>query len=335
MIKSILVAGGAGYIGSHVCKALQGAGYQPVTLDNFATGRRDFVRFGPLVEASVSDAQTVRSAVMKYGIEAVIDLAGSIEVPESVRDPLKYYENNFAVKISWLRTLSESGVKAVVFSSTAAVYGEPVRVPITESHPLLPKNPYGQSKLAYEHLLRHFHAAGGPKWMALRYFNAAGASFDGDIGECHEPETHLIPLACMAQLGLGPALSIFGNDYPTPDGTAVRDYIHVLDLASAHVLAVDALLSGAECGAYNLGNGIGTSIGQIMATFERLGLPVPHRFQPRRPGDPSQLVADSSAAKAALKWQPRYADVDTIIQSAYRWHRLVASINVQQSGSSG
>ncbi len=320
MTVSILVAGGAGYIGSHVCKALAAAGYQPVTLDNLTTGRRDFVKFGPLVEASVADGEVVAATVARYGIQAVIDLAGSIEVAESVKDPLKYYENNFAVKIPFLRALHMAGVKAVVFSSTAAVYGEPVAVPIAESHPLLPKNPYGQSKLAYEHLLRDFHAAGGPSWMALRYFNAAGASFDGDIGECHEPESHLLPLACMAQLGTGPALSIFGNDYPTPDKTAVRDYIHVLDLASAHVLAVEALLKGAASGSYNLGNGIGTSIGEVLAAFERLGLPVPHSFKPRRAGDSSQLVADSAAAKKALGWQPAYADIELIIRSAHQWH---------------
>ena len=331
MTQSVLVAGGAGYIGSHVCKVLAGAGYTPVTLDNLCTGRRDFVRFGPLVEASVSDTAMVASTVKKYDIKAVIDLAGSIEVAESVKNPLKYYDNNFAVKIPFLKTLSECGVKAVVFSSTAAVYGEPVAVPIPESHQLVPKNPYGSSKLAYEQLLRDFHLAGGPAWMALRYFNAAGASFDGDIGECHEPESHLIPLACFANLGKNDALSIFGNDYPTQDGTAIRDYIHVLDLASAHVLAVEALLKGAAPAAYNLGNGIGTSIGEIMACFERIGCPVPHTFKPRRAGDPIRLVADSSAAKTNLGWTPKYADIETIIRSAHQWHTktLAAEKNVK------
>ena len=320
MTDSILVAGGAGYIGSHVCKALEAAGYQPVTLDNLSTGRRDFVKFGPLVVASVADSGIVHDTIMHYGIKAVIDLAGSIEVAESVQDPLKYYENNVAVKIPFLRALHAGGVKAVVFSSTAAVYGEPVSVPIAESHPLLPKNPYGQSKLAYEQLLRDFHLAGGPSWMALRYFNAAGASFDGDIGECHEPESHLIPLACMAQLGVGEILNIYGDDYPTPDKTAVRDYIHVLDLASAHVLAVEALLKDAASGAYNLGNGKGVSIGEVLAAFDRLGLPVPHRFKARRAGDPSQLVANANAAKEALGWSPAYADIEFIIRSAHQWH---------------
>lgn len=322
MTKTILVAGGAGYIGSHVCKALAAAGYMPVTLDNLATGRHDFVRFGPLVEASVGDDDAVQSTVKQYGIEAVIDLAGSIEVAESVKDPLKYYENNFAVKIPFLRALKASGVKAIVFSSTAAVYGEPVAVPIAETHPLLPNNPYGASKLAYEGLLRDFHAAGGPAWCSLRYFNAAGASFDGDIGECHEPESHLIPLACLANLGKTPPLSVFGKDYPTQDGTAVRDYIHVMDLASAHILAVEALLNGAAPAAYNLGNGVGTSIGEVLACFERLGLSVPHGFKPRRAGDPSRLVADSSAAKKHLGWAPRHADIESIVRSAHDWHRL-------------
>ncbi len=325
MSKAILVAGGAGYIGSHVCKALAAAGYTPVTFDNLVTGCRDFVKFGPLVEGNVSDAELVKKTVKQYDIKAVIDLAGSIEVAESVKNPLKYYENNFAVKIPFLRALHEAGVKAVVFSSTAAVYGEPVAVPIEATHPLKPKNPYGASKLAYEQLLRDFHLAGGPSWMALRYFNAAGASFDGDIGECHEPESHLLPLACFANLGATPPLSIFGNDYPTPDGTAVRDYIHVMDLASAHILAVEALLNGAQPAQYNLGNGVGTSIGEVLACFERLGLSVPHSFKPRRAGDPSRLVADSTAAKKNLGWKPKHATIDEIVRSAHDWHR--AAIN--------
>ena len=325
MSKAILVAGGAGYIGSHVCKALAASGYTPVVLDNLSAGRRDFVAFGPFVEASVSDSVAVAETIAKYNIEAVIDLAGSIEVGESVKDPLKYYENNFAVKIAFLRTLQAAGVKGYVFSSTAAVYGEPVQMPIPEDHPLQPKSPYGWSKLTLEHLLRDNYAAGGMRYMALRYFNAAGASFDGDIGESHEPETHLIPRACMAALGRVDALEIFGNDYETEDGTALRDYIHVLDLASAHVLAVGALLNGAEPASYNLGNGVGTSIGEILASFKRLGINVPHSFKPRRAGDPSRLIADSSAVQKALGWKPQYANVDAIVESAYNWHKLPKS----------
>lgn len=327
MTVSILVAGGAGYIGSHVCKALAAAGYQPVTLDTLRTGREASVIFGPLVRACVSDEGAVARTLERYGITAVIDLAGSIEVAESVADPLAYYHNNVAVKIPFLRALQAGGVKAVVFSSTAAVYGEPLAVPIAEDHPLRPTNPYGQSKLAYEHLLHDFHKAGGPAWMALRYFNAAGASLDGDLGECHEPESHLIPLACLAQLGVAPPLSVFGNDYPTPDRTAVRDYVHVMDLADAHVLAVEALLKGASAGAYNLGNGIGTSIGAVLAAFDRLGLPVPHSYKPRRAGDPSRLVADASAARRALGWVPRHTEIDVIIRSAHQWHRSQLSLS--------
>jgi len=321
MSEAVLVAGGAGYIGSHVCKALAAAGYLPVTLDNLVTGRRDFVRWGPLVEANVADTAVIRQTVTQHAIKAVIDLAGSIEVGESVSNPLKYYDNNLVAKVSFLRALQECGVRAFVFSSTAAVYGEPVAVPIVEAHPLLPKNPYGWSKLAFEQVLRDFHVAGGPAWMALRYFNAAGASLEGEIGEAHDPETHLIPRACLASLGRIPGLEIFGNDYPTKDGTAVRDYVHVMDLAAAHVLAIEALMRGETPAAYNLGSGIGTSVGEVLNTFSRMGLAVPHTFKPRRAGDPVRLVADSRAAKEKLGWKPRYGDSETIIRSAYNWHK--------------
>lgn len=320
MATSILVAGGAGYIGAHVCKALAAAGYTPVVMDNFATGHRHFVKFGEHVEACVSNVQAVAETVAKYEIRAVIDLAGSIEVAESVRDPLKYYENNFARKIPFLRALLAAGVKAYVFSSTAAVYGEPNAVPIPESHAQLPKNPYGESKLMVEHLLRDMQVSHGLNFMALRYFNAAGASPEGEVGEAHEPESHLIARACLAQLGRIEPLQIFGNDYPTPDGTAIRDYIHVCDLAEAHVLAVGALLGGAASAAYNLGNGVGHSIMEVLNGFAAMGKHVPHHFGTRRAGDAARLVADSRAAKDSLGWQPRYADLATIIATAYRWH---------------
>lgn len=318
--QAVLVAGGAGYIGAHVAKALAAAGYQPVVLDNFSTGHREFVKFGPLVEACVSDAAAVQTTIQQYNIVAVIDLAGSIEVGESVRDPLKYYDNNVARKIPFLRAVVDAGVRAFVFSSTAAVYGEPVTVPIPESHPLQPTNPYGWSKLMFERLLASVSASSELRFMALRYFNASGASPDGEIGEAHEPETHLLPRACMASLGMIPPLQIFGDDYPTSDGTAVRDYIHVMDLAEAHVLAVKALLGGADSGAYNLGTGVGRSIRELLTVFEKLGHAVPHRFAPRRAGDPSQLVADSSVVQKALGWQPCYSNVETIVHSAYQWH---------------
>lgn len=320
MGTSILVAGGAGYIGAHVCKALAAGGFTPVVLDNFTTGHRAFVKFGPLVEACVSDHEAVTQAIAQHQIQAVIDLAGSIEVGESVRDPLKYYENNFARKIPFLRTLLAHGVRHYVFSSTAAVYGEPQAVPIAETHPLQPKNPYGHSKLMVEYLLRDLTASHGLRAIALRYFNAAGASPEGEIGEAHEPESHLIARACLATLKRVAPLEIFGSDYPTRDGTAVRDYIHVCDLADAHVLAVRALLSGADSAQYNLGNGTGYSIREVLATFEALGHAVPHQFVGRRPGDAAQLVADSTAAKTALDWHPCYTDLATIVRTAYHWH---------------
>ncbi len=322
MTKSVLVVGGAGYIGSHVCKTLDAAGYYPVVLDNLCTGYKNFVKWGELVQASVSDTDIVASTVKEHNIEAVIDLAGSIEVAESVANPIKYYENNFACKLAFMQTLKDSGVKAFVFSSTAAVYGEPEVIPIPESHRKSPKNPYGWSKFLFEQLLADFYLAGGIPWMALRYFNAAGASFDGDIGENHEPESHLIPRACFAAQGKIPALEIYGNDYPTPDGTAIRDYIHVLDLASAHILAFEALLAGKAPAAYNLGNGVGNSIQDILAGFSKLGHPVPHSFKPRRAGDPARLVADNSAACKELGFKPRYGDIEAIISSAYNWHEL-------------
>lgn len=320
MKPAILVAGGAGYIGAHVCKALHAAGYLPVVLDDLSAGHADFVRWGPLVRACVSDTPAVSAAIAEHGILACIDLAGSIEVAESIAQPLKYYENNLARKIPFLRSLQLGGVKAIVFSSTAAVYGEPEQIPIPESHPKAPKSPYGASKLMLEQLLQDHYAAGGMAYMALRYFNAAGASPDGEIGEAHEPESHLIPRACLAALGRIPPLDIFGQDYPTPDGTAIRDYIHVMDLAEAHVKAVTALLAGAKPHCYNLGTGTGTSILQILDGFKQLGIHVPHQFKPRRAGDPARLVANADAAQTQLGWTPHYTHITDIIRTAYQWH---------------
>ncbi len=327
MKPSILVAGGAGYIGAHVAKLLKAVGYTPIVLDDFSTGKRSFVKFGPLVEGCVSNSALVKKAVAEHNIKAVIDLAGFIEVAESVKNPQKYYNNNAERKIPFLQALTESGVNAFVFSSTAAVYGEPTMDLISESHVLRPINPYGESKLMFERLLQNVSTSSNLRFMALRYFNAAGASPDKEIGEAHDPETHLIPRACLANLGRIPPLEIFGNDYPTPDGTAVRDYIHVMDLAQAHMLAVEALLNGAMSVAYNLGNGIGTSIGEVLACFERIGHKVPHVMKGRRAGDPSRLVADSSAARKALGWQPRYTDIETIVRSAYDWHASNPQVN--------
>ena len=321
MADSVLVAGGAGYIGAHVCKALAGSGRRPVVLDNLSTGHRDFVRWGPLVEADVTDTDAVRAVLAREDIRAVIDLAACIEVGESVRDPLKFYANNLAAKVAFLAALRDGGVERIILSSTAAVYGEPEAVPIPETHPLRPTSPYGRTKLAYEQMLADLAAAGGPRFMALRYFNAAGADASGEIGEAHNPESHLIARAALATLGAVPPLDIFGNDWPTPDGTAIRDYIHVTDLAAAHVAALGALEQGVSETACNLGTGTGYSVAQVLAAFTAAGAPVPHRFAPRRPGDPARLVADATRARQALNWQPRHSDLSRIVTSALAWHR--------------
>jgi len=320
---AVLVAGGAGYIGSHACKALKAAGYLPVTLDNLATGYRQAVKWGPLFEADVRDRVAVREAVAAYGIKAAIHFAAFSLVGESVRNPAKYYDNNVGAGIVFAETLIDSGVEALVFSSTAATYGIPSVSPIPEDHATQPINPYGASKLAFEGALRWLGEAHPSfRWTALRYFNAAGADPDGEIGESHEPETHLIPNLCKAVVGTGPALTVFGQDYPTPDGTPIRDYIHVTDLAEAHVIAVRRLLDGAESGIFNVGTGEGATVMQIIAAAETaLGAEVPYTVGPRRAGDPPSLVADSSRLKAAFGWTPRHSDLQTIIRTAARWQR--------------
>jgi UDP-arabinose 4-epimerase len=264
--RNVLVTGGAGYIGSHVAKALARAGYVPVTLDNLGNGHREAVRWGPLVQADLADLSALERTMKAHAIKAVIHLAGFIEVGESVREPARFYRNNFTNALALLEVMRAAAIDIFVFSSTAAVYGMPQRVPMTEDHPTNPVSPYGESKLMVEWALRALHRAHGQRWMALRYFNASGADRDGEIGENHEPESHLIPRACLAALGRLPPLQIFGNDYPTPDGTAVRDYIHVEDLAAAHVRALEHLLAGGECRALNLGTGTGHSVAAVQGT---------------------------------------------------------------------
>jgi UDP-glucose-4-epimerase GalE len=315
------VTGGAGYIGSHVAKALARAGYVPVTFDNLGNGHREAVRWGPLVQADLADVSALERAIKAHAIEAVIHLAGFIEVGESVREPARFYRNNFANALAVLEAMRVAEVGVFVFSSTAAVYGVPQRVPMTEDHPTSPVNPYGESKLMVEWALRALHRAHGLRWMALRYFNASGADRDGEIGESHEPESHLIPRACLAALGRLPPLQIFGNDYPTPDGTAVRDYIHVEDLAAAHVRALEHLRAGGESLALNLGTGSGHSVAAVIRAVERVsGRKVPLEYAPRRAGDPPVLVADPSAAQRVLGWHAAIPDLDAIVASAWRWH---------------
>ena len=319
---AILVAGGAGYIGSQTCKALKTAGFLPVTLDNLSTGYEQAVKFGPFVKGDLRDRDLVRRTVDKYGVQGALHFAAYSLVGESGRDPAKYYDNNVGAANTFASALIEGGVEAFVFSSTAATYGIPTASPIPESAPTAPINPYGASKLAFEGALRWLGEAHPFRWMALRYFNAAGADLDGAVGESHDPETHLIPNLCKAALGTGPALTVFGQDYPTPDGTPIRDYIHVADLAEAHVLAIRRLLAGGDGGVFNVGTGEGATVMQIIAAAEKaLGLKVPYKVGPRRAGDPPSLVADASRLKAAFGWSAKHSDLETIIRTAARWQR--------------
>jgi UDP-arabinose 4-epimerase len=322
MRGTVLVTGGAGYIGAHACKALSEAGYRPVVYDNFVHGHQDAVRWGPLEEGDTADQARLGEVLAAHRPAAVMHFAAFTAVGESVADPGKYYRNNVAGTLGLLEAMIAHGVDRFVFSSTAATYGLPERVPITEDEPNQPINPYGRSKLMVEQMLADFAAAHGLKSAIMRYFNAAGASPQGEIGESHDPETHLIPLALDAAAGRGPPLTLFGEDYPTPDGTCIRDYIHVGDLADAHVLALDRLDASEGTRVFNLGVGAGVSVREILDAVERVtGKTVPHRIGPRRPGDPPVLVADASRARRELGWTPRLSDIDTIVGTAWNWHQ--------------
>lgn len=320
-VPAVLVTGGAGFVGSHVCRALAAEGYLPVAVDDLRAGHRDFVKWGPLVEASIDDVRAIDDAAAKHRAVACVHLAGSIEVGLSVKEPLRFWRNNVGATLTLIERLKASGVRAFIFSSTAAVYGAPDRVPMPEDHPKRPDSPYGDTKLAIERLLESESRAGGLSWIAFRYFNAAGAAWRDGIGEDHAPETHLIPLACHAALGNRPPLTVFGSDYPTPDGTAVRDYVHVVDLARAHVLGLRAALAAPIGRAFNLGSGKGHSVREAIAAVARnAGRPVPHEFGPRRAGDSPELVADPAAAAAILGWRAEHSALDTIVADAWRWH---------------
>jgi UDP-arabinose 4-epimerase len=320
--RTVLVTGGAGYVGSHACKALAAAGYHPVVFDNLVYGHERAVRWGPLEQGDISDRVRLDAVIERYRPEAAMHFAAYAYVGESVTDPGKYYRNNVAGTLTLLEAMRDHGIGRLVFSSTCATYGVPDEVPIPESTPQRPINPYGTSKLMVEMMLRDFDAAHGLRSMALRYFNAAGADPDGHIGEMHDPETHLIPLALDAASGRGPALKLFGEDYDTPDGTCVRDYIHVSDLAAAHVLALGVLEREGASDAFNLGTGHGHSVREVIAGVERVtGLPVPHELAPRRPGDPASLVAEAGRSASELGWQPAMSDLDTILATAWAWHQ--------------
>src|SRR5437870_3822882 len=320
MSQSILVTGGAGYVGSHACKALATAGFRPVVYDNLSRGHRAAVRWGPLVEGDLHDRARLVAAMREHRVTAVMHFAAFAYVGESVTDPELYYSNNLGGTLALLAAMREAEAATMVFSSTCAVYGIPERLPIRETTAKAPLNPYGDTKLAIERALAWYAAAYGMRYMALRYFNAAGADPDGEAGEDHEPETHLIPLVLRAALGRGNPVEMYGTDYPTRDGTAIRDYIHVSDLADAHLRALDHLAAGGDSTALNLGTGRGHSVREVIAAVERIGgRPVPQREVARRPGDPPELVADPALALSQLGWQPRHSDLDTIIASALAW----------------
>ncbi len=317
----ILVTGGAGYIGSHTVRQLLARGHDVTVFDNLKHGHRQAVPSERLVTGDLRDSDKIDALLAKHQIEAVVHFAAFTSVGESVTDPAKYYTNNLLYSLQLLECCWRNGVQKFVFSSTAAIYGQPERVPIAETERRHPVNPYGNTKLAFEIALADYAAAYNFGYCALRYFNASGAAEDGSIGEDHTPETHLIPLVIRAATGQIPHIMVFGTDYPTPDGTCIRDYIHVDDLAVAHVRALDALRPGAQLG-YNVGIGRGYSVREVIRTAEEVsGLRVPVQEGPRRPGDPPTLVADPGKIRAELGWTPRYDNLHAIMETAWRWHR--------------
>jgi UDP-arabinose 4-epimerase len=312
----ILVTGGAGYIGSHACKLLAKSGFLPIVYDNLSTGHREFVKWGPLVVGDIQDRETLRAAIRKYQPVAVLHFAADALVIESMQNPAKYYRNNLAGTLSLLETMREEGVKNIIFSSTCATYGMPRETPINETHPQAPISPYGRTKWMVEQMMLDFDAAYGMKSIFLRYFNAAGADLDAEIGERHDPETHLVPIVIQTALNQRDQITVYG------DGSAIRDYIHVDDLAEAHLLALRYLLAEQKSDCFNLGTGAGTSISEIIAAVQQhTPLPLPIHYAPSRPGEPTKLTADFSKAEKTLGWRPKQS-IPTIIASAWNWHQL-------------
>jgi UDP-glucose-4-epimerase GalE len=319
-VPAVLVTGGAGYIGSHAAKALRLAGHDVVIYDNFSAGHRGAALGAPVIQGDIGDVDAVRRAIRDSGAAAVMHFAAWLSVPDSVRDPTGYYRNNVGGTLATLEAMAAEGCRQFVFSSTCAVYGEPVETPISETHPTAPINAYGQTKLAVEHALPHFERAYGIRSIRLRYFNAAGADPDGELGEDHSPEIHVIPRAFEAASG-GPPLDIFGEDYPTPDGTCLRDYIHVTDLADAHVRSLARLQGGGASATYNVGTERPSSVKEVIAAVEQVtGRQVTRRSAPRRSGDPAVLFASARRIRQELGWTPARADLDTIVRDAWRWH---------------
>ena len=324
------MTGGAGYIGSHVCKALRQTGYLPVTFDNLSTGYDWAVRWGPLEVGDIRNTASLEKVMRDYAIHAVMHFAAKSLVAESVSDPLLYHVNNVGGTFSLIEAMLKAGIKKIVFSSTCAVYGIPDRTPIDEEAARRPINPYGQSKLGAENVLMDVAKAGRIDVALLRYFNAAGADRDLEIGEAHAPETHLIPLAIRAARGTGPALHVFGSDYPTPDGTCLRDYIHVSDLAAAHIAALHHLAKGQGVSRFNLGTGQGVSVRQVLdAVSGAAGRPVPVVDAPRRAGDPPILFAANDRARQQLEWSPVQSDIRTIVESAVAWEAVYQARGVE------
>jgi UDP-glucose 4-epimerase len=323
--KHVLVVGGAGYIGSHMVKQLGQIGCQVTVLDNLSGGHRDAVLHGDFVHGDIADRNLLDQLFSQRRFDAVMHFASFIQVGESMSSPSKYYQNNLVNTLSLLNAMQVFGVKRFIFSSTAAIFGEPEQALIDESHPKRPINPYGRTKLMEEEALADYDRAYGLKSVCLRYFNAAGADPEGQLGERHDPETHLIPLVLQAVSGRRSNIAVYGRDYDTPDGTCIRDYIHINDLCDAHALALNTLLNGADSQAYNLGNGNGFSVKEVIdTTGEVTGRPVNVVDAARRPGDSAQLVADSRLAREKLGWQPRYADLGTIVKHAWAWEQRVA-----------
>lgn len=318
--ETVLVVGGAGYIGSHTCLDLANKGYKPVVFDNFSNGHREFVKWGPAEEGDIRDRARLDEVLAKHKPSAILHFAGLIEVGESVKDPVAFYENNVIGTLTLLSAAQAAGINAFVFSSTCATYGLPQSVPLDETHRQVPINPYGRTKYIVEQALADYDQYKSLRSVILRYFNAAGADFDGRIGEWHDPETHAIPLAIDAALGRRQGFKVFGSDYETRDGTCVRDYIHVLDLADAHVRAVEYLLRGGDSVALNLGTGTGTTVKELLGAIEDVSKrPFPVEYIGRREGDSHTLVANNDKARDVLGWVPQY-DLSDIIQSAWRWH---------------
>ena len=317
----ILIVGGAGYIGSHTNKLLNEKGYRTVVFDNLVYGHREFAKWGEFVQGDLSDKEQISRLPKKYRIEAIMHFSAFAYVGESVTDPAKYYRNNVANTLNLLEAMREFGIKYFIFSSTCATYGMPQEIPITENHPQTPVSPYGKSKLMVEDILKDFDSAYGIKHVNLRYFNAAGADPDAEIGERHDPETHLIPLTIYAALGLRDSIKIFGTDYPTKDGTCIRDYIHVTDLADAHIKAFEQIKTTNKSDSFNLGNDTGHSVRDIINAVKKISKKDFTVIETeRRAGDPAVLISSSRKASDTLGWKPRYADIETIIETAWKWH---------------